>query len=232
MERLHGGVYPFAERVEGQIGLSRRLRFAKFLGQRVREYPVADRSVVIFICVAALQTGREDYRHVRPATFPWRLAILFCGLFFAQAHRCTELLCAAIAPHVFLTDVAAATEIGVKVPQVALFPHLFRFVPAQHSVPDVVRRSDGANLPRAIPGQTAGMAAIEDGEKLRAVRKRAVVAQKIVVSNGAVLCPMKIVRHETFIDMIDSFRRVVVGQLCAMPAIKKDALVAIGRRVQ
>jgi hypothetical protein len=36
-------------------------------------------------------------------------------------------------------------------------------------MPDVVGRNDRANLARAVPRQSTGMAAIEDGNELRGV---------------------------------------------------------------
>src|SRR5262249_56310960 len=99
---------------------------------------------------------------------------------------------------------------GIESWEVPLLPHLFRFVPAKHSVSDVIRGCDGANLPRAVPGQAAGVAAIEDREKFRGVRKSAVVTQKIIVGDSAVPRPMKIVRHKAFIDVVNSLSGVVV----------------------
>src|SRR4029078_4563301 len=113
-------------------------------------------------------------------------------LLLTETHCGAQFFRAAVASHVFFTEIAATTEIGIEIPQVALFPHLFRFIPAQHSMPDVIWRSNGANFPRPIPGQATGVAAIEHGEKFRGIRKRAVVAKKIVVRNSAVLRPMKI----------------------------------------
>src|SRR5262249_23676867 len=125
-----------------------------------------------------------------------------------------------------------ASEIRVEIPEGALFPHLFCFVPAQHSMSDVIRRSDGANLPGSIPGQAAGVATIKNGEKFCSVWKGAVVAQKIVVRNSAVFRPMKIVRHEAFIDMIDFLSRVVIRQLRAMATVIKHTLVPVSRAIE
>ena len=99
-------------------------------------------------------------------------------------------------------------------------------------MPDIIRWRDRSNLARPIAGQATGVTAIEDGEKLRAVWKSAVVTQKVVVGNGAFLCPMKIVRHQAFIDMIDFLGGVVIGQLRAVAAVKQDALVAVRGAVQ
>jgi len=48
-ERLHRRIHAFGQLREGYIGLTGRLRFAKFLGQRVGEDTVSDRAVVILL---------------------------------------------------------------------------------------------------------------------------------------------------------------------------------------
>jgi hypothetical protein len=48
-ERLHRRVHEFGQLGEGYIGLTRHLRFAKFLGQRAGEDPIPDRAVVILL---------------------------------------------------------------------------------------------------------------------------------------------------------------------------------------
>src|SRR5215208_2176375 len=109
--------------------------------------------MVIFIRVSALLTRGQDHRHIRTAPFARRFAVLCRSLLLTETHCSAQFFCTAVAPHVFFTDVAVATKIGVEISQVSLFPHLFRFVPAQHSVPDVIRGSDSANLPRPISSQ-------------------------------------------------------------------------------
>src|SRR5262245_62016651 len=134
---------------------------------------------MIFIRVSALFTGGQYPRHVRASPVARRSPVLRCRLVLTQTHCRAQLFRAAVAAHILLTELAVTTEIGVEIPQVAFFPHLFRFVPAQHSMPNVIRRSNGANLARPIPGQATGVATIEDSEEFGGVRKRAVIAQKV-----------------------------------------------------
>src|SRR5262245_57657706 len=68
------------------------------------------------------------------------------------------------------------------------------------------------------------MATVEYRKEARAERKIAVKTVEILVCNGSLLCPIEIVRDETFTDMIDLLKSVIPGNLRPVPAVKQYAL--------
>jgi DNA-binding winged helix-turn-helix (wHTH) protein len=214
---------------------SREQRITQHCGERdqVRaDVAVADGAVVIFVGVGAFDTCFENHRHIRTRPVFGSFVVLGGRAVFTKTHPGAESLGMAFVTHELFSHVMVPAKIPVQTIELSLLPHLFPPVPTQHPVPDVVGRYNGANLPRAIPGQAAGMATIEDRVKLRRVRKRRVVLKEIVISDGTVLGPMEIVRDQAFIHVIGDFRGIVIGKLRAVAAVIEDAFLFVGGAIQ
>src|SRR6478752_4949434 len=92
-------------------------------------------------------------------------------------------------------------------------------------MPDVIWRSNRPNLRSTLSHHPAGMAAIEDRNKSRLVRQLTIEIEKVIVGESCLPRPVKVIRHQTFIESIDCVPRTVAGDLRSVAAVKKKAHV-------
>ena len=119
-------------------------------------------------------------------------------------------------------------------------PHLLVAIPAQRAMPDIVGNGNAAcagAVRRAsrtgyTPAHAPGVAAIEHRHKFGRVRQLAVEPGEFIIKDRVALLPVKVIRHQTFVDVIDLGVAAVRGHLRAVAREIEEHGVAVAGVVE